>query len=389
MIKELVKMANHLDKLGHRDLADSVDGIISKVSFDESGEVSEEGPDEVRPIWGSADDFDKEMADLTQAIEEGLTSPAAAPVVKMAYSKDVSADLTRDERIANQLFFAAFLQWGYTGPKESWKKDKYVRHWPAKLDNLITNIVQSSIDWKGMDFDGEFDSGGNLNALQGRALIGALKAHHQDHTVLYSFDGFGEMVEGVCDNDFFSCWEPDNSPVVKTKVMAFVNAANAIIKVVAASLDRETESAERATARKSSNERWVEWWNRSENGPFTDAGIADGAERFKTPGGVEIAMSSSHAGKPNGAGGQVRYKKPGDARWTSGAYDYLSIEKDLLDQDGYLISSNPSDDGHTMASKARESNVASRQRKDLIEKRASLVNDLSQLFIDESSFYSR
>jgi len=37
MIKELVKMANHLDNLGHRDLADSIDGIISKFSEADGG----------------------------------------------------------------------------------------------------------------------------------------------------------------------------------------------------------------------------------------------------------------------------------------------------------------------------------------------------------------
>lgn len=42
MIKELVKMANHLDNLGHRDLADSIDGIISKVSFEENPDA--DGP---------------------------------------------------------------------------------------------------------------------------------------------------------------------------------------------------------------------------------------------------------------------------------------------------------------------------------------------------------
>jgi hypothetical protein len=81
-------------------------------------------------------------------------------------------------------------------------------------------------------------------------------------------------------------------------------------------------------------------------------------------------MSSSHTGKPSGTGGQIRYKKPADTRWTSGAYDYVSLESELLDEDGY-----------TKASKDRGDRF--------IEKRASLVNDLSQLFIDESSFYSR
>jgi len=71
MIKELVKMANHLDNLGHRDLADSVDEIISKVSSEESPEETDEEPAEESPKWGDEDSFDNEFSALVEKLNEG------------------------------------------------------------------------------------------------------------------------------------------------------------------------------------------------------------------------------------------------------------------------------------------------------------------------------
>ena len=80
MIKELVKMANHLDDLGHRDLSDSIDDIISKLALEEDDPAAE--TDE-----GSA----PLTMDRYRAVAEGASAAETAAVAEGAPAAETAA----------------------------------------------------------------------------------------------------------------------------------------------------------------------------------------------------------------------------------------------------------------------------------------------------------
>ena len=106
MIKSLVKLANHLDKIGHGDLSDSIDGILKSA---ETGGLLGEKEEGDLPVFKDSDQRAAAPAYVTvSTVQQHQGSPFASGDLPKKEEESVDAYIARLEgeekkRVANEI----------------------------------------------------------------------------------------------------------------------------------------------------------------------------------------------------------------------------------------------------------------------------------------------